>query len=142
MQELKTQSRRSIQTMMPRRVIFTFVEGPRLLLTVVEFDDNADNIQVYEAGTTVNMKVNMVAHHTGYAVCFSAFSIRASSLIKVTTVECLYRKRCIFKSATTTCFMMHFQVDLKAQKPISELFLWPVYADESIGPSKWPKNGT
>ncbi|EEB95182.1 hypothetical protein MPER_05890, partial [Moniliophthora perniciosa FA553] len=54
------------------------------------YDDNASNTRVYKAGTTVNMKVDLVAHHTGYAV------------------------------------------DLKAQKPISRLFTWPVYADETL----------
>ncbi|ESK91639.1 chitin binding [Moniliophthora roreri MCA 2997] len=69
-----------------------------------QFDDNVDNTRIYEPGTKVSMKVNMVAHHTGYA--------------NVSVV------------------------DLAAQKPISSLFVWPVYADESIGPSKWPKNET
>ncbi|KAI3609270.1 chitin binding [Moniliophthora roreri] len=69
-----------------------------------QYDDNTSNTRVYKAGTTVNMKVDLVAHHTGYA--------------NVSVV------------------------DLKAQKATSRLFTWPVYADETLGPSKWPKNET
>ncbi|KAK7047601.1 hypothetical protein VNI00_006369 [Paramarasmius palmivorus] len=31
-------------------------------------------------------------------------------------------------------------VDLAAEVPIARLYTWPVYANESLGPSKWPKN--
>uniref|UniRef100_A0A0W0F5X8 Chitin-binding type-4 domain-containing protein n=1 Tax=Moniliophthora roreri TaxID=221103 RepID=A0A0W0F5X8_MONRR len=31
-------------------------------------------------------------------------------------------------------------VNLAAKVPIARLFTWPVYANESLGPSKWPKN--
>ncbi|KAF5344463.1 hypothetical protein D9758_014127 [Tetrapyrgos nigripes] len=33
-------------------------------------------------------------------------------------------------------------VDLAAQLPIARLFTWPVYANDSLGPSQWPKNET
>ncbi|KAG7087688.1 hypothetical protein E1B28_013635 [Marasmius oreades] len=33
-------------------------------------------------------------------------------------------------------------VNLATQTPIARLFTWPVYANESLGPSEWPKNET
>ncbi|ESK91812.1 chitin binding [Moniliophthora roreri MCA 2997] len=62
------------------------------------YEDNVDNTREYEAGTVVPFEIDIVAHHTGYAV------------------------------------------DLAAKVPIARLFTWPVYANESLGPSKWPKN--
>ncbi|ESK90776.1 chitin binding [Moniliophthora roreri MCA 2997] len=69
-----------------------------------QYEDNVENTRVYEAGTVVPMKIDLVAHHTGYA--------------NVSVV------------------------DLAAQVPIARLFTWPVYANDSLGPSKWPKNET